>query len=161
MLPAPSAKDDAGLEARAAISDILISPVLRKALCNASPPAFSFNTRSVILAPINRAELGEFDALVLGLLLMSHFKGQVVVPDFGFYDREAHVSLIREERLIAGVNYFGELSPKLRQGVLLIEDKVGSGTTYEDAETLAKYAGLRPDPTRQHNSYNEFIKEVM
>lgn len=63
--------------------------------------------------------------------------------------------------LIAGINHLGELSPKLRQGVLLIEDKVGSGTTYEDAEVLAKYAGLRPDPTREHNTYNEFITEVM
>jgi hypothetical protein len=56
------------------------------------------------MARINRAELGDFDALVLGLLLMGHFKGQLVVPDLGFYGRDAHVSLVREERLIGGVN---------------------------------------------------------
>jgi hypothetical protein len=50
----------------------------------------------VILVKLNRADLGEFDALVLGLFLMAHFKGQVVVPDFGFYGREGQVSLMRE-----------------------------------------------------------------
>jgi hypothetical protein len=36
---------------------------------------------------------------------MSHGQGQVVVPDLGFYGRDFHSRLIREERLIAGVNY--------------------------------------------------------
>ena len=36
---------------------------------------------------------------------MSHAKGQVAVPDFGFYGRDIHSRLIREERLIAGVNF--------------------------------------------------------
>jgi hypothetical protein len=93
----------------------------------------------VILARLNRAELGEFDALVLGLLLIGHFKGQLVIPDLGFYGREAHASLIREERLIAGINFLGELSPKLRNAVLLIKEKQGRGATAEDAETLAAY----------------------
>lgn len=44
---------------------------------------------------VDRTELGEFDALVLGLLLMSHFEGQLVVRDFGFYCRDAHIRLIR------------------------------------------------------------------
>jgi hypothetical protein len=42
-------------------------------------------SRSTILARLNRAELGNFDA---------DLKGQVVVPDFGFYGREGHVSLM-------------------------------------------------------------------
>lgn len=124
------------------IDDILMSPVLKRVFCGR--PNFSFAPRSMIIAKLNRADLGDFDALVLGLLLMAHFKGQVVVPDFGFYGRDAHVSLIREERLIAGVNTLQELGPKLRQSVLLIKDKVGSGTTIEDAETLARYARLAP-----------------
>lgn len=93
--------------------------MLRRVLCNPTDQ-FSFNPRSVILARINRAELGDFDALALGLFVMSHYKGQIVVPDFGFYGREGHVSLIREERLIAGINFLGELPPKLRQTALLI-----------------------------------------
>jgi hypothetical protein len=63
------------------------------------------------------------------------------------------VSLIREKRLIAGVNCLEELPPSLRQAVLLIEDRVGSGTTYEDAEVLAKYARLRPGTT----GFNDFV----
>ena len=52
----------------------------------------SLSKTDVVLAKLDRAELGDFDALVLGLLLMSHFKGQIVVPDFGFYGREAHTA---------------------------------------------------------------------
>jgi hypothetical protein len=66
-----------------AIKDILISPVLKRVLCTPNHE-FSFNPRSVILARINRVELGKFDALVLGLFLISHFRGEIMVPDFGF-----------------------------------------------------------------------------
>src|SRR5207237_837427 len=69
------------------------------------PVKHRFNPKSMIVARINRAELGDFDALVLGLFLMSHFKGQLVVPDLGFYGRDAHVSLVRQNRLIAGVSF--------------------------------------------------------
>jgi hypothetical protein len=41
--------------------------------------------------------------------------------------------------MIAGVNTLEELSAKLTLNVLLIKDKVASGTTVEDAETLARY----------------------
>lgn len=54
------------------------------------------------------------------------------------------MSLIREERLIAGVNFLGELPTKLRQVALLIDDKQASGATMQDAETLAAYAGYVP-----------------
>ena len=52
------------IEAMELLKDILISPVLKRVLCNDTN--FSFNPRSVICARLNRAELGEFDALVLG-----------------------------------------------------------------------------------------------
>lgn len=141
------------------IGDLLQSPVLKRVLCN--PTNFSFNPNSLILARINRAELGDFDALVLGLFLIGHFKGQVVVPDFGFYGREVHVSLIRENRLVAGVNSLDELTPKLRSAVLLMEHKEASGALYDDAVTLAKHAGLRPDFLRDDNDYNHFIDDAM
>ena len=50
-----------------------------------------------------------------------------------------------------------ELPPKLRQHVLLIKDKVPSGTTFEDAEILAGYAGL----VRGANGYNAFVEQAM
>jgi hypothetical protein len=128
-------------EVRGMIDDLLVSPVLTRVLCQ--PTNFSFSS-DIILAKLDRAELGDFDALVLGLFLMAHFKGQIVCPDFGFYGREGHVSLIRERRLVAGVNTLNELTPKLRQSVLLISDKEAAGATVEDAETLARYESLAP-----------------
>jgi hypothetical protein len=155
-LPRDYGKADVGpLEALATVDDILVSPVLRRVLCN--PTNFSFNPNSTILARIDRAELGDFDCLVLGLLLMAHFKRQIIVPDFGFYGRDLHHAYIREERLIAGVNFLSELPPKLRQGVLLIEDKVPSGTTLEDAETIAAYAGFVPGTV----GFTGFIQDAM
>ena len=124
---------------------------MKHMLCN--PTNFSFKPNSVILARVNRKELGDFDSLIIGLLLMAHFEGQVIVPDFGFYGRECHTRLIREERLIAGVSVLGELSPKLRQNVLLIKDKVASGTTVEDAETLAEYERLASGT----NGFNDYV----
>lgn len=142
-------------EVRGMIGDLLVSPLLRQVLCN--PTNFSFNQNSVILARINRVELGDFDSLVLGLFLISQFQGQIVVPDFGFYGRDAHMRLIREGRLIAGVNTLNEMPPKLRQAALLIRDKVGSGTTFEDAETLANYSGF-PNVAK---GYKDFVQDAM
>lgn len=122
------------------IDDILVFPVLRRVLRN--PIDSSLDPNSVILARVHRTEPRNIDALLLGLLLMSHAEGQVVVPDFGFYGRDIHSGLIREERLIAGVNFLAELSKKLRRTVLLINGKTPSGTTVEDAEELAKVGHL-------------------
>jgi hypothetical protein len=68
-----------------------------------------------------------------------------------------HASFIRERRLIAGVNFLGELGPRLRNSVLVIEDKVASGATVEDAETIARYERLRPGT----NAFNDFVDAAM
>lgn len=143
-------------EVEGMIGELLFTDVLRDALCSENDFAFT-GKNTKVFARINRAEMGEFDSLVLGLFLMAHFKGQLVVPDFGFYGREAHVSLIREKRLIAGVNSLSELAPKLRHNILLIEEKVAKGTTLEDAETLAAYAKL----ARGTNGFNEFVQDAI
>ncbi|MCW3055731.1 MAG: hypothetical protein JWN14_4901, partial [Chthonomonadales bacterium] len=139
------------------IDELLFTDLMRGVLCSENDFAFT-GKNTKVFARVNRAELGEFDALVLGLFLIAQFPGQVIIPDFGFYGREAHISLIREGRLIAGVNSLSELSPRLRQAVLLIPDKIGSGATFEDAETLARYE------TRFGERSNEFeglVKEAM
>jgi hypothetical protein len=69
------------------------------------------------------------------------------------------VSLIRENRLVAGVNFLGELAPKLRNNVLLIEDRLGCGALFDDAVVLAQLAGLRPDPSHDDNPYNRYIDQ--
>jgi hypothetical protein len=154
LIPEPDKKSSTGhIWAYGKIRRILRSPVLKRMLCN--PTNFSFNPRSVILARVNRAELGEFDATVIGLLLMSQFKGQLVVSDLGFYGRDLHTGLLRENRLIAGVGALDELPPKLRRLVSTTET-VAAGATYEDAERLAMYAGK----LRGTNDFNDFVAEA-
>ena len=99
------------------ISDLLFHPVVRNVLCG-SENVFKFAPETIIAARLNRAEIGDKAALILGLLLMSFYRGQLVVPEFGFYGREQHISLVREGRLTAGLNFLGELPPKLRRACL-------------------------------------------
>lgn len=137
------------------ISDLLVSPILRRVLCR--PTNFSFNPNSRIFARINRAELGDFDALVLGLILIGHFKGQIIIPDGGFYLRDGHTNLVRESRLIAGVHYLSELPLQIRRTLLLMSDIKPSNVLYEDAQTLARYAGLS-DGTQ---GFSDYVASVM
>lgn len=138
---------------------LMRSPVLKQMLC--TPTNFSFNPRSTILARVNRAELGDLDALAIGQFLIGQFQGQIVIPDGGFYLKDTHVSLIRENRLIAGVRFLDELPQKLRRAVLLIDDKQVAGALHDDAVLLAKHAGLHPDPTREDNGFNKFVEEAL
>ena len=144
-------------EANATVDDLLLSPVLQRVLC--SGKEFSFKTRT-ILARINRAELGEFDAMILTSLLVRQYRSQIIIPDFGFYARSFHTAPIREERLLAGVNTLSELEPKLRNMCLLM-DKVGRRCTFADAQTLAEYAGLVPERDRADCDYNKFVRAAM
>lgn len=145
-------KDPAESEALAMVDTALFTPLMRGVLCR--PTNFSF--KGCVIARIDRAELGDQDALTLALLLIGQFKGQVIVPDFGFYGRLLHMSLIRQNRLVAGVNFLSELEPKLRQAVLLIKDKIGKHTTYDDALELAHYAGLIPGV----GNHTDFVQEL-
>jgi hypothetical protein len=66
--------------------------------------------------------------------------------------------LIREGRLIAGVNTLAELPVKLRQSVLLMSDKTpDDGATADDAEKLTTYARL----LRGTNGCNSFVGGAM
>lgn len=161
--PRPQSKaEQQGIEdAQALITDLLLSPVLRTVFCTRTN--FSFNPTGTILAQINRGELGDFDALVLGLVLINHFQGQRVIPDLGFYGRDAHASLVREDRLIAGVYHLAELPLRLRNTVLLIDKKYGQGALYDDAQLLARFEGLKPDPSRQMlgNPFDDYVEKAM
>ncbi len=147
-------RSDAEKEAIAIIDDLLLSPVLKKVLCG-TPMRWMFSGASVV-ARLDRTDIGEHDARILGALLISQFKRQVIIPDFGFYARDFHSALIREDRLIAGVYTLSELEPTLRHLCLLME-KTGMQCTFEDAEVLAKYAGLRPTT----EGYNGYVLKAM
>jgi hypothetical protein len=132
-------KDPAVAEALGTVDDLLFSPVVRQVLCG----RINFRPgKASIVARLDRAELGEEEALILALLLIGQHQGQVIVPDFGFYGRPLHMSLIRQGRLTAGLNALSDLGKpddKLRQAMLTIKDKHGAGCLYEDALELAKY----------------------
>lgn len=140
-------------EALATIDDMLLSPILREVLCNRT----NFRFTGKVVVKLNRAEIGEVDAFLLACLLIGQSQGQVIVPDGGFYLRDFHVSFIRQNRLIAGVTTLSELSPRLRQMSLTIKDIQGHGCVFEDAETLANYAGL----TRDTNGFGDFVRRAM
>lgn len=147
-------KDPSYISAQRMVRRILRSPILKSVFCN--KPNFALGPKSTVVGRINRAEIGEFDSLALGLFLMARYKGQVVIKDGGFYLCEAHISLIRERRLMCGVNALSELPPKLRQA-LLLEEKEGRGATYDDAVTLALYKGY----ARDTNEFNDYQKSAM
>lgn len=136
-------------DAKATIDDLLLSPVLKNVLCG--NPNFSFKGQVVVR--LDRSVMGDFDAFVLAQLLIGQVQGQVIVPDFGFYGRDHHKTLIREGRLAAGVNFLAEIkSTDLRNALLLIEDKLGHHCLPEDAEVLAQFKGLRPG-TDGHSTF--------
>jgi hypothetical protein len=130
-----------------------MSLVLSAVLCKAT----NFSLNGIVLARLDRAELGDFDAFVLGSLMSSLFPGQVVIPDFGFYGRPHQVALIRQDRLIAGITTLAEVPVTLQQHLLTIPTKTASGATYEDAARLAQYEGIVPR-TMKHG---DFIDEAM
>ena len=127
-----------------------------KVLCNEEHP-FKFKPMSVVLGGLDRREIGDFDALFLGLSLIAMSKNDVCVRDGGFYLRDGHVSLIREGRLNAQVNTLGVVkrkAPDLYDALLTIEHKTASVVTYPDAAELAKYLCEHAPGS---NGYDTFI----
>jgi hypothetical protein len=145
----PAKADASFVDARQQIQTILFSPTLKNVLTR--PTNISF--KGIILAKLDRAELGEFDCFVLANLLISQYKGHVVIPDFGFYACAPHADILRQSRLTAGINSFDEV-PRFKQNLLLIDKKIPSHCTPEDAKLLAQYTGMMPSS----NAYNAFIE---
>ncbi len=63
----PDRKDAAQQDAYQKIATLLLSPVLRSVLCRPT----NFSLRSIVIARLDRAKLGDFDAFVLASLLIS------------------------------------------------------------------------------------------
>lgn len=146
LLIQSNTKEPGVLDAVQKIETILLSPVLKSFL--AGPTNFSL--AGILLAKLDRRVLSEFDCFLIASLLISNYAGPVVIPDFGFYGCAFHSTLIRQNRLIAGVNFLDE-SP-LKKHLLLIEDKIARKCTAQDAQTLAEYAGLLPG-TKGHSDF--------
>lgn len=139
-------KDPHEMAAYRKIQTILLSPVLSRFLNR--PTNFSLD--GVVIAKIDRGELGDFDALMLSNILMSFYPHQIVCMDFGFHGREHHSRLIRENRLIAGVNFLAELPLTLQNEVLLMP-RVVHRATYEDAVRVLNQEGKPPTMENTHD----------
>ena len=111
---------------------------------------------------LDRKLLRDFDCFVLAHLVIAQYRGQVVIPDFGFYGRDYLTYLLPDDRLIAGVNFLAELKSDdphrpVMQQALLLEEKEGHRCTNEDAQILADYEGLR----RNAHDYGIRVQELM
>lgn len=141
-------------EALATVDDLLLSPVLRQVFCN---PKNQFSFKGSVIARINRAELGDFDAFILGCLLIGQHKGHIILSDGGFYLRPLHMSLMRQKRLTVAVTTLARLPLTLQHELLTIPDKFGSGCTPADAETLAAFSGFREG----QEGHSAFVEKMM
>ncbi len=148
----PDPRNPAAQDAYQKIQTLLLSPVLRSVLTGTT----NFPLSGTILARFDRAILGDFVSFALASFLVSQYKGQVIISDFGFYGRTFHLPLIRQNRLTARVRYLDEV-PGLRDDLLTIPHRTFSGTSFKDAETLAQFAGLVP----KTNAYNAFIEQAL
>ena len=144
-------------EVEGMVGELLFTDLMRRVLC--ADDDFSFTGKNTkVFARLNRAELGDFDALVLGLFLMAQYHGQIIVPDGGFYLRDSHVRFVREGRLICGAHTLKELPEALRNSLPRFDRRIPSRVTYDDAVELARYDCPFPPGA---NEYNAFIKQAM
>jgi hypothetical protein len=131
-------------DAQGIIDELLFSPLLRRIFCG--KPNFKLSADRTIIAHINRADLGETDALLLGNFLALQYQGQIVFEDFGFYGRPLHISLIRQNRLVAGLQYLDELPKSLQQALLGMKHKTIYRVVPSDADALLPYLPLKYNP---------------
>lgn len=110
-----------------------------------------------VCARLNRAELGEKMCFILGSILALLAPGDVAIDDFGFYARDFHFQLMRENRLSVGINSFSELSPKMKQRVLRFEDRDGERCSFDDAKILATKAGKVPGTEGFNGEVSKFM----
>jgi hypothetical protein len=145
MAPPPNeilpGRDDQ--EARGVVDDILLSLLLGVALRRSIPRWFY--SGAAVLVRLNRKEIGDDDAKIIANILISQFKGQTVIEDFGFYAREHLSALIRQERLIAGVYTLSELPEKLRDRAMLMP-KAARDAPLRTPLNWRNMRVLRPDP---------------
>lgn len=167
LIPTPDKNSTTGhIWAHDKIKEILLSPVLYHVF-NKQP---SFDLEGTIIARLDRS-LARFDRFLLGNLLMAEYKGQIVVPTFGSYACPFHIDML--DRMTVGLNSLDEprITPEMRHGLLMMQPTKlfrfrrlevythhACKSSYEDAVTLARYAGLRPDFLREDNAYNAFIE---
>ena len=123
------------------IGTLLMSPTIRNIL-GQQYSTFSLTTKSIVIANLDRAEIGDLTARLLGGLLIARSAGHVYVNDFPFFASDHFISLFPKERFSVSLSYLDEVSPKLQQSLLAIEDKIVLKTSPRDGERLMFYLGI-------------------
>ena len=131
----PAIKHSGYDDAKETVDDLLLSPIARRVLCN--PTNFSF--KGVVLARLNRAELGDYLCKLFSVLLIGQVKRHVIVLDGGYHLRDFHTSLVWQERLTVGLRNLSDVSDTLKDALLTIKDKRIYRTSRRDAEELIIY----------------------
>lgn len=145
--------DPAIKDASQKIESLLLSPVLNRVLTTATD---DFPLDGTILARLDPSVLGRRDCFVLANLLISVYKGHVIVPKYREYSCPFHLSLIEERRMTVGLNFLDEVSTEIRRS-LLMQETLACRCLYDDAEVLAMFAG-KPRGT---NGFNDYVSACM
>jgi hypothetical protein len=126
---------------QAKVGMLLMAPTIRNVVAQAT---LLTPSDTILIANLDRAKLGDTTARLLGGLLMVRSSGPLYVHNFGFFAGRSDglTSLFPQERLTLTLNYLDELTPRMRQELLNIEDKYVFRSNRKDAEELAFYLGL-------------------
>jgi hypothetical protein len=124
------------------IGTLLLSPMIRN-IVGQSRSTVTHRV-PILIANLDRARLGDLTARLLGGLLIARSTGPVYIHSFGFFasGSDGLASLFPQDRFTITINFLDELSPRLRQEVLGIEQKYVFKANRRDAEELAFYVRL-------------------
>ena len=129
---------------QAKIGMLLMSPTIRNVVAQNT---LLTPSDTILIANLDRGKLGDMTARLLGGLLMVRSSTPLYVHNFGFFAGRSDglTSLFPQQRMTLTLNYLDELTPRLRQEVLNIDEKYVFRSNRKDAEELAFYLGL-PNP---------------
>lgn len=143
-------KDPAQAEALRTVRSVTFFPLMTRVLCTGR----QFDFSGSVVAKVDRAKLGEKQALTLALLLIGQHQGHIVVPD-GTYLRDMHMSLLRQSRLTVGARSLSELPDTI--SIRDFDTVWGQAMDEADALTLATRFGLR----RGLEGHTDFVEQRM
>ena len=123
------------------VGTLLMSPAIRN-IVGQPHSTFSLTKKYIVIANLDRNEIGDLTARLLGGLLIARSSGHVYINDFPFFASEHFASLFPQERFSVSLSFLDEVPPKLQQSLLSIEDKVALQTSPSDAERLMFYLGI-------------------
>jgi hypothetical protein len=116
------------------VGTLLMSPVMRNIVGQETSTMYG---ATIILANLDRSKIGDLTAKLLGGLLIARSSGKVFVNDFPFFASDKFP--FAQDRFTVSLDFLDQVSRKLQQDLLGIEDKVVLQTNPADAERFAFY----------------------